>query len=188
MRRHTMPQGCLCCGGLIETHIHLDKSRIIDRCAPEKGRDHNAMKRVSDVKHTMTVEDVHAARARDAGRLHQARHDAHAHACRGRPADRAARVRGRAGAGRRIQVGDRHRALRDAAGGPHQQSGHRRADGRKPEARREGRRRSAELRHRSCRARSAACSRWRASSMSTSTCISTPAHRRTIWTRCSCAS
>src|SRR6476620_8757786 len=50
--------GCLCCGGLIETHIHLDKSRIIDRCAPEKGRDHNAMKRVSDMKHTMTVEDV----------------------------------------------------------------------------------------------------------------------------------
>src|SRR5436309_15791978 len=57
-------EGCLCCGGLIETHIHLDKSRIIDRCAPEKGRDHNAMKRVSDVKHTMTVEDVHK-RARE---------------------------------------------------------------------------------------------------------------------------
>ena len=57
-------QGCLCCGGLIETHIHLDKSRIIDRCAPEKGRDHNAMKRVSDVKHTMTVEDV-TRRARE---------------------------------------------------------------------------------------------------------------------------
>jgi cytosine/creatinine deaminase len=51
-------EGCLCCGGLIETHIHLDKSRIIDRCAPEQGRVHNAMKRVSDVKHTMTVEDV----------------------------------------------------------------------------------------------------------------------------------
>jgi len=51
-------EGCLCCGGLVETHIHLDKSRIIDRCAPEKGRVHNAMKRVSDVKHTMTVEDV----------------------------------------------------------------------------------------------------------------------------------
>src|SRR3954463_13968210 len=57
-------QGRLCCAGLIETHIHLDKSRIIDRCAPEKGRDHNAMKRVSDVKHTMTVEDVHK-RARE---------------------------------------------------------------------------------------------------------------------------
>jgi cytosine deaminase len=51
-------EGCLACGGLVETHIHLDKSRIIDRCAPETGRVHNAMKRVSDVKHTMTVEDV----------------------------------------------------------------------------------------------------------------------------------
>src|SRR5690242_13900969 len=40
-------EGCLCCGGLVETHIHLDKSRIIDRCAPETGRVHNAMKRVS---------------------------------------------------------------------------------------------------------------------------------------------
>jgi cytosine deaminase len=57
-------EGCLCCGGLIETHIHLDKSRIIDRCAPEKGRIHNAMKRVSDVKRSMTVEDV-VQRARE---------------------------------------------------------------------------------------------------------------------------
>jgi len=31
-------EGCLCCGGLIETHIHLDKSRIVDRCAPEPSR------------------------------------------------------------------------------------------------------------------------------------------------------
>jgi cytosine deaminase len=53
-------QGCFCCGGLVETHIHLDKSRIIDRCAGENGRDHNAMKRVSDIKHTMSVEDVHS--------------------------------------------------------------------------------------------------------------------------------
>ena len=28
--------GCLACPGLIETHIHLDKSRIIDRCAPQE--------------------------------------------------------------------------------------------------------------------------------------------------------
>jgi cytosine/adenosine deaminase-related metal-dependent hydrolase len=28
-------QGRLVCPGLIETHIHLDKSRIIDRCAPQ---------------------------------------------------------------------------------------------------------------------------------------------------------
>lgn len=52
--------GCLCCGGLVETHIHLDKSRIIDRCAPEpEGRGHLAMERVSAVKHTFTVEDVY---------------------------------------------------------------------------------------------------------------------------------
>lgn len=55
--------GCFCCAGLIETHIHLDKSRIIDRCAGTTGRDHNAMKRVSDVKKTMSVEDVHARAA-----------------------------------------------------------------------------------------------------------------------------
>ena len=29
--------GCLVCGGLVETHIHLDKSNIIDRCAPGGG-------------------------------------------------------------------------------------------------------------------------------------------------------
>jgi cytosine/creatinine deaminase len=56
--------GCLCCGGLVETHIHLDKSRIIDRCAPEPGnRQAKAMERVSDVKHTFTVEDVYARAA-----------------------------------------------------------------------------------------------------------------------------
>jgi hypothetical protein len=26
--------GRLACAGLIETHLHLDKSRIIDRCLP----------------------------------------------------------------------------------------------------------------------------------------------------------
>ena len=56
-------QGCLVCAGLCETHIHLEKSRIIDRCAPENGRNAMAVKRVSDVKHTFTVEDV-VARAR----------------------------------------------------------------------------------------------------------------------------
>jgi cytosine deaminase len=52
-------EGCLCCGGLVETHIHLDKSRIIDRCAPAPGRSADAVRRVSEVKHTFTVEDVY---------------------------------------------------------------------------------------------------------------------------------
>jgi len=53
-------QGCLCCGGLIETHIHLDKSRIIDRCTPEPSRSNpNHMQRVQAVKPGFTVEDIY---------------------------------------------------------------------------------------------------------------------------------
>jgi cytosine deaminase len=53
-------QGCLCCAGLCETHIHLDKSRIIDRCAPEPSRSNpNHMQRVQAVKPTFTVEDIY---------------------------------------------------------------------------------------------------------------------------------
>jgi cytosine/creatinine deaminase len=51
--------GCLACAGLVETHIHLDKSRIIDRCEPEIGRAPRSMERVQAVKHTFTVEDVY---------------------------------------------------------------------------------------------------------------------------------
>jgi cytosine deaminase len=53
-------QGCLCCGGLIETHIHLDKSRIVDRCTPEPSRANpNHMPRVQAVKPGFTVEDIY---------------------------------------------------------------------------------------------------------------------------------
>ena len=53
-------QGCLCCGGLCETHIHLDKSRIVDRCTPEPSRSEpNHMKRVQASKPTFTVEDIY---------------------------------------------------------------------------------------------------------------------------------
>jgi cytosine deaminase len=51
-------QGCLACAGLIESHIHLDKSRIIDRCPPQEGREANPVKRVAPLKKSMTVEDV----------------------------------------------------------------------------------------------------------------------------------
>lgn len=50
--------GRLVSPGFVETHIHLDKTCIIDRCACEQGRIHRAMERVSAVKHTFTVEDV----------------------------------------------------------------------------------------------------------------------------------
>ena len=52
--------GRLACGGLIETHIHLDKSRIIDRTPPETGRRISPMKQVAALKSGFTVEDVRA--------------------------------------------------------------------------------------------------------------------------------
>jgi cytosine deaminase len=52
-------EGHLTCGGLIETHIHLDKTRIIDRCPPEDGRNANAVPRVAAVKQTFTQQDVY---------------------------------------------------------------------------------------------------------------------------------
>ena len=76
---------------------------------------------------------VHGGRRARAGRAHAgardpARHDAHAHACRGRPRHRPARLRRRHGARRRVRVRHRPRDLRFSAGGTHRQSGHRGAD------------------------------------------------------------
>jgi cytosine/creatinine deaminase len=51
--------GHLACAGLVETHIHLDKTRIIDRCPPEDGRNANAVPRVAAVKHTFSTDDVY---------------------------------------------------------------------------------------------------------------------------------
>ena len=46
--------------GFIETHIHLDKSCILDRTWSEKGDLGSAIKRVAKVKSTFTPEDVRA--------------------------------------------------------------------------------------------------------------------------------
>jgi len=56
--------GGLVCGGLVETHIHLDKARIIDRCPPEESRDISPVKSVAPMKKTFTVEDVRLRAAR----------------------------------------------------------------------------------------------------------------------------
>ncbi len=53
-------QGRLASPGLIESHIHLDKSRIIDRCAPQERATLSPVFGVTPVKKTMTVEDVYA--------------------------------------------------------------------------------------------------------------------------------
>jgi cytosine deaminase len=50
--------GRLICAGLIETHIHLDKSRIIDRCPPLTGRRVNPVTMTAPLKRDFTVEDI----------------------------------------------------------------------------------------------------------------------------------
>ena len=55
--------GNLISSGLVETHIHLDKSRIVDRCTPAAGRARDHMQRVAAVKPGFTVEDVYARAA-----------------------------------------------------------------------------------------------------------------------------
>src|SRR5262249_10529052 len=51
--------GRLACAGLVESHIHLDKSRIIDPCEPPGRRTLSPIIGVAPLKKTMTVEDVH---------------------------------------------------------------------------------------------------------------------------------
>ena len=51
--------GRLACPGLVETHIHIDKSRIIDRCAPQERATYSPVKGVAPIKDTMTYEDTY---------------------------------------------------------------------------------------------------------------------------------
>ncbi|MBV8849590.1 MAG: amidohydrolase family protein, partial [Methylobacteriaceae bacterium] len=46
--------------GLIETHIHLDKTCILDRCRTEEGTVQEAVRETSQAKRSFTVEDVYA--------------------------------------------------------------------------------------------------------------------------------
>src|SRR3954451_22699542 len=57
-------KGRLACPGLIETHIHLDKSRIIERCMPQERRTLSPILSVAPLKKSMSVEDVRARAAR----------------------------------------------------------------------------------------------------------------------------
>ncbi|MBV9825277.1 MAG: amidohydrolase family protein [Alphaproteobacteria bacterium] len=51
--------GRLVCAGLVETHIHLDKSRIADRCPPPQQRRVNPVTMTAPLKKEFTVEDVY---------------------------------------------------------------------------------------------------------------------------------
>jgi cytosine deaminase len=51
--------GHLVTGGFVETHIHLDKSCILDRCHSEKGTLQEAIAQVADAKRAFSEEDVY---------------------------------------------------------------------------------------------------------------------------------
>jgi cytosine deaminase len=51
--------GRLVSSGLIETHIHLDKSAILDRCRADKGDLEEAIQEVAKAKKSFTPEDVY---------------------------------------------------------------------------------------------------------------------------------
>jgi cytosine deaminase len=50
--------------GFVETHLHLDKSCILDRCASHEGTLQEAIREVARAKAAFTIEDVHARAAR----------------------------------------------------------------------------------------------------------------------------
>ncbi|MBV8922258.1 amidohydrolase family protein [Bradyrhizobium sp.] len=52
--------GCLVVPGLIETHIHLDKTCILDRCRIEEGTVAEAARQIAAAKRNFTAEDVYA--------------------------------------------------------------------------------------------------------------------------------
>jgi len=53
-------EGCLVVPGLIETHIHLDKTCILDRCRAEEGTLAEAVRETAVAKRGFTAEDVYA--------------------------------------------------------------------------------------------------------------------------------
>ncbi len=53
-------QGCLVVPGLIETHIHLDKACILDRCQAGEGTVTEAIRQTALAKRGFTAEDVYA--------------------------------------------------------------------------------------------------------------------------------
>ena len=52
--------GCLLAPGLVETHFHLDKTCIMDRCTPTEGTVQEAVRLTSAAKRGFTPEDIYA--------------------------------------------------------------------------------------------------------------------------------
>jgi cytosine/creatinine deaminase len=53
-------EGCLVTPGMIETHIHLDKTCIMDRCHIEEGTVAEAVRKTAAAKRSFTAQDIYA--------------------------------------------------------------------------------------------------------------------------------
>ncbi len=53
-------EGCLVTPGMIETHIHLDKTCIMDRCHIEEGTVAEAVRETAAAKRSFTAQDIYA--------------------------------------------------------------------------------------------------------------------------------
>ena len=122
--------GRLVTPGFVETHIHLDKSCILDRCRSERGDLEEGHRRGRPGQAGVHAGGRLRAREEDAREMHPERHHPHAHPPGGGPGHRPAGPRRRAAPGRGVQVGHRRRDLHLSAGRAAQQPGHRRAHGR----------------------------------------------------------
>ena len=182
-RARSTSAGRLVIAGFVETHIHLDKSCILDRCRP-RGRPRRGHRRGRPGQEGTSPRRT-SMRAREPDARERHRHTAPrtcAPTSRSIPASACAASTAFKPLIEEYTLGDRRRDLRLPAGRAAQQSRHRRADGRGAQARRARwwARRPTPTATRT--ARSTASSTWRASSTSTSTCISTSAPTRTTST------
>ena len=108
--------GRLVLPGLVDTHIHLDKACLDNRC-PCGGSLQDAVKSVSEAKRDFTEADVYARAGPGSGDGRLPRHQPHADPRRGRPARGPHEPQGAAPAQARLCLGDRPAALRLPAGG-----------------------------------------------------------------------
>ena len=57
-------EGRLAVPGFVESHIHLDKACILERCTSEEGTLAEAVREVAAAKRAFTAEDIHARAAK----------------------------------------------------------------------------------------------------------------------------